>query len=258
MIFFSAALLAEIKEISKKQHEEDNVLLTIATGARRPVIPNMEFQLPDSDIHVYVYWLIKNSCQYMCSAERSDQVLKVYTTLLEPMLGVSSHLQHTENTEGDFVKAGVVVNGVAPCTGESDGSPIGVAATTNIRRSDVANSPQEPSSSSARSVSNDDRVDEDNFHDPDHISDNSDTIYEKHNLKKVENNVTSMDEMSITRKIEQPYYSSISAAEVEDNYERVHEEPGSLKPMFNSRHSSYVIQLNFILKTFFIFTFQGS
>lgn len=226
----SKALLAEIEEISKKQHEEDDVLLTIATGTRRPVIPNMEFQLPDSDIHVFVYWLIKNSCQYMCSAERSGQILKVYTTLLEPMFGVSSHLRHTENTEGDFVKAGVVANSVAPCTGETDGSPIGVAATNNIRRSNVANSPHEPSSSSARSVSNDDGVDEDNFHDPDHISVNSDTIYEKHHLEKVENNVTPMNEMSINRKIEQPDYSSISAAEVEDNYERVHEEstPGLL------------------------------
>lgn len=226
----SKALLAEIKEISKKQHEEDDVLRTIATGTRRPVIPNMEFQLPDYDIHVYVYWLIKNSCRYMCSAERSGQILKVYTTLLEPMFGVSSHLQHAEDTEGDFVKAGVVANGVAPCTGETDGSPIGLAATNGFRRSDVDNSPHDPSSSSARSVSNDEGVDEDNFHEPDHLSVNSDTIHEKHHLEKVENNVTPMDEMSIARKIEQPGYSSFSAAEVEDNYERVREEstPGLL------------------------------
>lgn len=252
--------MAEIKEISKKQQEEDDILLSIATGTRRPVIPNMEFQLPDPDIHVFVYWLIKSSCQYMCSAERFGPILKVYTTLLEPMFGFSTHLQRAENTEGDFVKAGVVANGVAPCTGETDGSPIGVAATNNVRRSNKANSLHEPSSSSARSVSNDDGVDKDNVHDPDQISVNSDTVYEKHHLEKVENNVTLMDEMSKFRKIEQADYSSISAAEMEDNYERIHEEskPGSLKPMFNSGHSSYVVQLNFILKTCFIFTFQGS
>lgn len=223
------ALLAEIKEISKNQLEDDDVLLSIATGNRRPVIPNLEFQLPDSDIHVYVYWLIKNSCQYMCTAERFDQVLKVYTTLLEPMLGVSSHLQHAENTEGDFVKDGVVANSVAPCSGETDGSPIGVAATNNIRQSIVANAPHEPSSSSARLVSNDDGVNKDSFHDPDQISVNSDTIYENPHIEKVEINVTPMDEMSRSRKIELDY-SSISVAEAEDNYQRVHEEntPGLL------------------------------
>ncbi|XP_074368070.1 paired amphipathic helix protein Sin3-like 4 isoform X1 [Apium graveolens] len=227
----SKALLAEIKEISKKQQDEDDVLLSIATGSRRPVIPNMEFQLPDPDIHVYVYWLIKKSCQYMCSDEGFGRIMKVYTTLLEPMFGVSLHLQHAENTEGDFVKAGVGANGFTPNTGETDGSPIGVAATNNIRRTNIANSPHEPSSSSARSVSNNDGVDQDSFHDPDQISANSDTIDEKHRLEEVENNVTLMDEMSNFIKNEQADYSSISAAEVEDNCERVHEKskPGLLR-----------------------------
>lgn len=101
----------------------------------------------------------------MCSAERSAQILKVYTSLLEPMFGVSSHLQHAENIEGDFVMAGIVSNGVAPCTGETDGSPISVAATNNIRLLNVAGAPHEPFSSSARLVSNGERVDKDYFHD---------------------------------------------------------------------------------------------
>ncbi|KAL1807218.1 hypothetical protein ACET3Z_030286 [Daucus carota] len=201
----SKALLAEIKEMSKNQQEEDDVLASIATGSRQPVIPNLKFQLPNSDIHFYVYWLISKSCQYMYPAERSDQVLKVYTTLLAPMLGVSSQLQHAENTEGDFVKAVVVANGVAPCTGETDGSPIGVTG-------------------------NNGGVGKNKFHDPDHISVNGDSKYEKPHLEKVKNNITPMDEMPRIRKTEQPDCSSISTAEVEGNYERIHEEntPGIL------------------------------
>ncbi|XP_062014596.1 uncharacterized protein LOC133731172 [Rosa rugosa] len=45
------ALLAEIKEMSEKKRKEDGVLLAIAAGNRRHIIPNLEFEYPDPDIH---------------------------------------------------------------------------------------------------------------------------------------------------------------------------------------------------------------
>ncbi|KAK8486118.1 hypothetical protein V6N12_010322 [Hibiscus sabdariffa] len=55
------ALLAEIKEISEKKRGEDDVCLAIAAGNRRSIIPNMEFEYPDHEIHEDLYQLIKYS-----------------------------------------------------------------------------------------------------------------------------------------------------------------------------------------------------
>ncbi|XP_022727045.1 paired amphipathic helix protein Sin3-like 4 isoform X2 [Durio zibethinus] len=117
------ALLAEIKEISEKKRKEDDVLLAIAAGNRRPVVPNLEFEYPDPEIHEDLYQLIKYSCGEMCTTEQLDKVMKIWTTFLEPMLGVPSHPQGAEDTE-DVVKAknNNVKNGSANVV-ESEGSP---------------------------------------------------------------------------------------------------------------------------------------
>ncbi|XVE75149.1 hypothetical protein DITRI_Ditri12bG0072300 [Diplodiscus trichospermus] len=117
------ALLAEIKEISEKKRKEDDVLLAIAAGNRRPIIPNLEFEYPDPEIHEDLYQLIKFSCGEMCTTEQLDKVMKIWTTFLEPMFGVSAHPQGAEDTE-DVVKAknNNVKNGSAS-VGESEGSP---------------------------------------------------------------------------------------------------------------------------------------
>ncbi|XLS93399.1 hypothetical protein HN51_069407 [Arachis hypogaea] len=97
------ALLAEIKEISEKKRKEDDVLLAIAAGNRRPVLPNLEFEYTDSDIHEDLYQLVKYSCGEMCTTEQLDKVMKVWTTFLEPMLCVPSRPLGAEDTE-DVVK----------------------------------------------------------------------------------------------------------------------------------------------------------
>ncbi|KAK8655383.1 hypothetical protein V6N13_107963 [Hibiscus sabdariffa] len=97
------ALLAEIKEISEKKRKEDDVLLAIAAGNRRPIIANLKFEYPDPEIHEDLYQLIKYSCGEMCSTEQLDKVIKIWTTFLEPMLGVPSRPQGAEDTE-DVVK----------------------------------------------------------------------------------------------------------------------------------------------------------
>ncbi|RYR65005.1 hypothetical protein Ahy_A03g011006 isoform A [Arachis hypogaea] len=97
------ALLTEIKEISEKKWKDD-VLLAIAAGNRRPLLPNLEFEYPDPEIHEDLYQLIKYSCGELCTTEQMDEVLKIWTTFLEPMLGVPSRPQSCEDTD-DIVKA---------------------------------------------------------------------------------------------------------------------------------------------------------
>ncbi|KAL4332622.1 hypothetical protein GQ457_07G016760 [Hibiscus cannabinus] len=98
------ALLAEIKEISEKKRGEDDVCLSIAAGNRRSIIPNMEFEYPDHEIHEDLYQLIKYSGGVMYTTEQLDDVKKIWTTFLEPMLGLPSRHQGAEGTE-DIVKA---------------------------------------------------------------------------------------------------------------------------------------------------------
>lgn len=96
--------MGEIKEISEKKRKEDDVLLAIAAGNRRPILPNLEFEYPDPEIQEDLYQLIKYSCGEVCTTEQLDKVMKIWTTFLEPMLGVPSRLRVPEDTE-DAVKA---------------------------------------------------------------------------------------------------------------------------------------------------------
>ena len=97
------ALLAEIREISEKKWKDD-VLLAIAAGNRHPILPNLEFEYPDPEIHEDLYQLIKYSCGELCTTEQLDKVMKIWTTFLEPMLGVPSRPRGPDDTE-DIVKA---------------------------------------------------------------------------------------------------------------------------------------------------------
>ncbi|KAB2042110.1 hypothetical protein ES319_D02G193000v1 [Gossypium barbadense] len=129
------ALLAEIKEISEKKRKEDDVLLAIAAGNRRPIIPNLKFEYLDPEIHEDLYQLIKYSCGEMCTTEQLDKIIKIWTTFMEPMLGVPCRPQGAEDTE-DVVKAknNSVKNGSAS-VGESEGSPGGAGVAMNSKHS---------------------------------------------------------------------------------------------------------------------------
>ncbi|XP_027359740.1 paired amphipathic helix protein Sin3-like 4 isoform X4 [Abrus precatorius] len=132
------ALLAEIKEISEKKRKEDDVLLAIAAGNRRPILPNLEFKYSDPDIHEDLYQLIKYSCGELCTTEQLDKVMKVWTTFLEPMLCVPSRPQGAEDTE-DVVKAknNSVISGIASVA-ESDGNPAVGATIVNPKHLNVS------------------------------------------------------------------------------------------------------------------------
>lgn len=118
------ALLSEIKEIGEKKSMEDDVLLAIAVGNRQPIIPHMEFEYPDSDIHEDLYQLIQYSCGEVCTSEQLDNVMKIWTTFVEPMLGVPSRPQGAEDTEDIIKAANCTAQTGALTIGESDGSPV--------------------------------------------------------------------------------------------------------------------------------------
>ncbi|XP_061973574.1 paired amphipathic helix protein Sin3-like 4 [Populus nigra] len=171
------ALLLEIKEISENKRKEDDVLLAFAAGNRRPIIPNLEFEYPDTDIHEDLYQLIKYSCGEVCTSEQLDKVMKIWTTFLEPMLGVPSRPQGAEDTE-DVVKA----KNQSSKSGESEGSPSGGgAAVTNSKHSNSSRNgdesipPEQSSSSRAWMLNGDNRIKENGPPDADHVARKSDT-----------------------------------------------------------------------------------
>lgn len=100
----NAALLLEIKDIFDEKGKEDVMLLSLAAGKRQPIIPHLEFEYPDPDIHEDLYQLIKYSCGEVCTADQQDKTMKIWTAFLEPMLGVPSRRHGCENTK-DFIKA---------------------------------------------------------------------------------------------------------------------------------------------------------
>lgn len=213
---FYAALLAEVKEISEKQRKDDDVLQSIAAGNRRSMVPNLEFEYPDSVIHEDLYQLIKYSCGEICTTELLDKVMKVWTTFLEPMLGVPSHLQCPDDTE-DFIKGN---NKVANSIGESNGSPVGLAANckkSNSRNGDD-NQPEHSSSSRAWLVKADNGIEEDGYHDPDQSARKSDMLCKTPQNGNLQINVIATDEASRINKNEQAYSSATVAAKIEESH----------------------------------------
>ncbi|KAJ6321344.1 hypothetical protein OIU77_011435 [Salix suchowensis] len=191
------ALLAEIKEISENKRKEDDVLLAFAAGNRRPIIPNLEFEYPDPDTHEDLYQLIKYSCAEVCTTEQLDKVMKIWTTFLEPMLGVPSRPQGAEDTE-DVVKA----KNQSSKSGESEGSPGGGGAVTNskhsnpLRNGDESIQPEQSSSSRAWMLNGENRVKENGSPDADHVARKSDTSASTLQHDKVLINAAAADELS--------------------------------------------------------------
>ena len=196
------ALLAEIKEISEKKRKEDDVLLAIAAGNRRPIIPNLEFEYPDPDIHEDLYQLIKYSCGEVCTTEQLDKVMKIWTTFLEPMLGVPSRPQGAEDTE-DVVKTKTnAAKSCAASAGEGDLSPGGGATAVNPKQSNPSRNgdesipPEQSSSCRAWQLNGDNGVKEDSSLDAERIARKSDTFCGTPQHGKVQINASMADEIS--------------------------------------------------------------
>ncbi|XP_043704298.1 paired amphipathic helix protein Sin3-like 4 isoform X2 [Telopea speciosissima] len=197
------SLLAEVKEINEKKRKEDDVLLAIAAGNRQPIIPNLEFEYSDPEIHEDLYQLIKYSCGEVCTTtEQLDKVMRIWTTFLEPILGVPSHPQGAEDTE-DVVKAkNHAVKSRGTSIVESDGSPGADAPATNSKQSkpsrnrDDSMPPEQGSNGRARLENGDAMVKEDGLHDGERIPHRSDNLSSTSQQGKVQINVSMGDEMS--------------------------------------------------------------
>ncbi|XP_077222252.1 paired amphipathic helix protein Sin3-like 4 [Tasmannia lanceolata] len=119
------ALLAEIKEINEKKCKEDDVLLAIAPRNSRSIIPNMEFEYTDFDIHEDLYQVIKYSCGEVCTTmEQLDKVMRIWTTFLEPMLGIPPRPHGLEDTDVVVKAKNHVVKSSLAGIGESDDIPV--------------------------------------------------------------------------------------------------------------------------------------
>eukprot|EP01018_Ginkgo_biloba_P002349 Gb_35988 [translate_table: standard] len=136
------ALLAEIKEINEKKRKEDDVLLAVAAGNRRPIIPNLQFEYADPDINEDLYQIIKYSCDEVCTTmEQLDKVMRIWTTFLEPMLGGPQRSHGAEDTEEVVKVKTSVAKGSGASIGESDVSAgVGVANTNGKQQTPVGNS----------------------------------------------------------------------------------------------------------------------
>lgn len=124
-------MVAEIKEIKEKQQKEDDIIQSIAAGNKHPLIPHLEFEYSDTGIHEDLYKLVRYSCEEVFSSkELFNKIMRLWSTFLEPMLGVTSQSHGTERVEDR--KAGHNVrNFVAPKVG--DGSPQRDSISINSR-----------------------------------------------------------------------------------------------------------------------------
>ncbi|KAJ0754471.1 putative transcription regulator Others family [Helianthus annuus] len=127
------SLVAEIKEIKGKSQNDEDLLHSISAGSRHFISPNLEFEYTDGDIHEDAFKLIKYSCEEICtSKEQLNKVLNLWSTFLEPVLGVPSQPSNshgsTKNTGTCVVQEtdNVTVNPNQPkpvCNGDQSSSP---------------------------------------------------------------------------------------------------------------------------------------
>jgi len=194
-------LLAEIKEISEKKRKEDDVLLAIAAGNRQPFIPHLEFVYPDPEIHEDLYQLIKYSCGEMCTTEQLDKAMKIWTTFLEPMLGVPSRPQGPEDTE-DVVKANKNNSSKSgTAIDDGDSSPVTNPKNLNTKRNEDENFPSEQINSCKQWQTNgDNKVKEDNYLDSECPAHKIETLGSTTQQDKVHINASMPDEVSRANK----------------------------------------------------------
>ncbi|KAK6155145.1 hypothetical protein DH2020_009393 [Rehmannia glutinosa] len=129
------SLVAEIKEIKEKKQKEDDVLLSIAAGNRHSIVPNIEFEYADTEVHDDVFRIIKYSCEEVCATkDQFNKVLRFWTTFLEPMLGVHSRPHGSETNEDDGVSKSRTVKNNTMSVIESEGSPNTDSTTTNLKQ----------------------------------------------------------------------------------------------------------------------------
>ncbi|XXG59224.1 hypothetical protein AAC387_Pa04g1344 [Persea americana] len=197
------SLLAEIKEINEKKHKEDDVLLAIAAGNKRPIIPNLEFDYTDSEIHNDLYQVIKYSCGEVCSTmEQLEKVMRIWTSFLEPILGVSPRPRGAGDTENMVKTKNHAVKRSGARIGGNDSSPDADVNISNskqlnpISNGDESIPAEQMSSCRATMVNGNVMVEEDGYNDVHRVGRNNHTSGNILQHVKANNNVPVADEMS--------------------------------------------------------------
>uniref|UniRef100_A0A7N1A344 Histone deacetylase interacting domain-containing protein n=1 Tax=Kalanchoe fedtschenkoi TaxID=63787 RepID=A0A7N1A344_KALFE len=119
------ALLLEIKELSENSRKEDSALPPIDAWNRRPLKPNLTFEYPDPDIHEDLYQLVKYSCGEVCTTEQLEKAMMIWTSFLEPLLGVPPRPDKPEDSEDCAETNSHAGKDDASPTSDSDCSPEG-------------------------------------------------------------------------------------------------------------------------------------
>lgn len=149
--FSITALVAELKEIKENMQNEDYMLLAVAAGNKRPLVPHFDFVYSDRDIHEDLYKLIKFSCEEVLSTkEQLNKVMRLWTIFLEPMLGVISRNHAAEGIEDAKSRQQPTRNGAVS---EMLQSPAADAATVNTRQPKLAVNGEENSLADAAKCS---------------------------------------------------------------------------------------------------------
>lgn len=114
------------------------MLLALAAVNRRPIVPSMEFEYLDADIHADLYEIIKFSCKEVCtSSDQVDKVTKIWTTFLEPMLGVPPRPDRAEDVDDAVKTKGHAAKGGLASVGESNGSPAADTSVANTKLTSI-------------------------------------------------------------------------------------------------------------------------
>lgn len=149
----------------------------------------------DPEIHEDLYQLIKYSCGEMCTTEQLDKAMKIWTTFLEPMLGVPSRPQVPEDTE-DAVKAKNDSAKSGTATADGDGSPAMNPKNLNTSRNGDGSFPLEQSNSCKQwQTSGDNKVKEDNYLDSDCSAHKTETLGSSAQQGKMHINASIPDEV---------------------------------------------------------------
>nr|XP_024363846.1 paired amphipathic helix protein Sin3-like 4 [Physcomitrium patens] len=118
-------LLAEIKEVSEKRRREDDTMLAITAGNRRPLMPDLRYEFSELSIHDDMYQIIKYSSEEISSSpDHTEKTMRMWRMFVEPVLGLSSRSQGVEDVEeGVKVKSleGEGRDGVGGESGDSGG-----------------------------------------------------------------------------------------------------------------------------------------
>ncbi|KAJ6838532.1 paired amphipathic helix protein Sin3-like 4 [Iris pallida] len=190
------ALLAEIKEISEKKLKEDDVLLALAALNRQPIIPNVEYEYIDPDIHEDLYQIIKYSCGEVCtSSDQVDKVLWIWTTFLEPILGVPPRPLGAEYTEDAVKTKNHAVKSGAATVGESNGILGADDGVATAKPNNGYDGLEQAGSYKVR-ANGDTTATENGFHDVERAARRGDNLCRTPLHGRVQNNAHMADEMS--------------------------------------------------------------